>query len=110
MNVYEETHKLATAIRESEEYKSYMAAKKRLEENTELNSAIKDFEAKSAELQTKQLLGEENLEDMMKSVTELSGILMQDPLAAEYLQTQIRFSVMIKDVFDILGEVVKIGI
>lgn len=109
MNVYEESHRLVQAIKESEEYKSFQAAKLKLEENEELAKAVRDFEQKSTELQTKQMLGEENLSEMIQKVSDLSAILMQDPLAADYLQAQIRFSIMVKDVFEILGEAVPLG-
>lgn len=109
MNVYEETHRLVQAIKESEEFKTLQETKVKLEENKELADAVKDFEKKSAELQAKQMLGEEDTSEMLQKVSELSAILMQDPLAAEYLQAQIRFSIMIKDVFDILGEAVPLG-
>lgn len=109
MNVYEESHRLLQAIKESEEFKAFQAAKSKLENNEELSKAVKDFEAKSAQLQAMQMLGEEGAAEMMQKVSDLSAILMADPMAAEYLQAQIRFSIMIKDVFDILGEAVPLG-
>jgi hypothetical protein len=32
---------------------------------------------------------------------------MKDPLAAEYLQTEVRFTLMVNDVYGILAEAVK---
>ena len=43
MNVYDQAHQLATAIKESEECKQYNAVRKKLEENPDLDSAVKDF-------------------------------------------------------------------
>ena len=37
-------------------------------------------------------------------------LLAQDPLAAEYLQCEMRFSLMINDVYQILSEVIDLGI
>jgi hypothetical protein len=37
----------------------------------------------------------------------LSQILMRDPLAAEYLQAEMRFTLMVNDVYEILGGAIK---
>ena len=70
MNVYEESHKLAKAIKESEEYKQLKTLSEKIEEKNELKSMLKDFMEKQVEMQTKQMLGEEistyALEDIQK--------------------------------------------
>ena len=58
MNVYDQAHQLAKAIRESEEFKQFDATKKQIEENPELDKAIKDFMGKQLELQTMQMMGQ----------------------------------------------------
>lgn len=108
MNVYEEAHKLKQAIKESEEYKHYKAAADKLKENPELDKMMKDFMEKQIQFQTKQMMGEEPGAEMMESIQKLSGIVMSDPLAAEYLQCQMRFSIMVQDVYKILGEVIAV--
>ena len=50
MNVYEEAHRLAQAVKESEEYKQYDALKKTVESNPELDKMIKDFEMKQIQM------------------------------------------------------------
>jgi hypothetical protein len=37
------------------------------------------------------------------------GIIASDPLASEYLQTQMRFTIMMQDVYKILGETAGLG-
>jgi cell fate (sporulation/competence/biofilm development) regulator YlbF (YheA/YmcA/DUF963 family) len=108
MNVYEEAHSLERAIRESEEYKQFDAAKKEIAEKPELETAIKDFEQKQIAVQAKQLMGEEVGPDVMESVQKLYGIISQDPVAAKYLQCEMRFSLMIQDVYKILSDVMGI--
>ena len=58
MNVYDQAHGLAQAIKASEEFKQYDAVKKQVDANEELSKMIKDFQAKQLELQTKQMRGE----------------------------------------------------
>lgn len=109
MNVYDQAHGLAQAIKASEEFKQYDEIKKKVKENPELDKMIKDFQAKQIELQAKQMMGEELTPETMSAVQELYGILLKDPIAAQYIQTEMRFSLMMKDVYEIIGEVTGMG-
>jgi cell fate (sporulation/competence/biofilm development) regulator YlbF (YheA/YmcA/DUF963 family) len=44
--------------------------------------------------------------DMMSRLQSLSAMLATKPLAARYLQTQATFTIMMNDVFKIIGEAV----
>ena len=46
MNVYEEAHALERAIKDSEEYKQYKAAKDKVEANEQLKGMLDDFHKK----------------------------------------------------------------
>ena len=37
------------------------------------------------------------------------AIILKDPLAQQYMETEMRFSIMMKDVYEILGEVTGMG-
>lgn len=110
MNVYNEAHNLRQAISESEEYKQYEAAKAKVKSNPELEKNLKDFKAKQIEMQASQMMGKQMDAAAMSQIQSLYGILMSDPLAAEYIQCEMRFSLMMNDVFQILGEVVDLGV
>ena len=110
MNVYDQAHQLATAIKESEEFKQYDQSKNKLEANPQLEEAMKDFMKKQFEIQAQQMMGEEITPEMLANLPQLSAILMQDPTAAEYLQNQMRFSMMMSDVYKIIGEVADFGL
>ena len=73
-------------------------------------NAIKDFMKKQFEVQTQQMMGAELDQETIGQLQQLSTILMQDPLAAEYLQNQMRFSIMMSDVYKIIGEVSDFGL
>jgi cell fate (sporulation/competence/biofilm development) regulator YlbF (YheA/YmcA/DUF963 family) len=59
------------------------------------------------DFQAKQMLGEEMNRDLMEQVQSLSQIIMKDPLAFEYIQAMQRFSLLVNDVYAILGEVIQ---
>jgi len=109
MNVYDEAHNLEKAIKESEEYRQYNAAQQKLKANPDLDKMMQDFRQKQMAVQAKQMMGEEVNEEMMGAIQNLYGIIQQDPMAAEYLQCEMRFSLMMQDVYKILGDVVGIG-
>ena len=46
---------------------------------------------------------------MTQQIQNLYQIIMKDPLAAQYMQAQMRFSLMMNDVYKILGDVMGIG-
>ena len=107
MNVHDEAHNLARAIKESAEYKQYAELKETASQNDELTAMLNDFQAKQFEIQAKQMMGEELGSDLMEQIQSLYQILMRDPLASQYVQAEMRFSLLVNDVYTILGEVIK---
>ena len=110
MNVYNEAHNLARAIRESEEFKQYEAIKKTIADNPALTDMLSEFQSKQFEMQAKLMMGETPGQEANEYVQELYNIMMKDPLSAQYLQCEIRFSMMMNDVYKILGEVIGVGL
>jgi len=108
MNVYDEAHHLEQAIKESEEYKQYSLAKEKISGNPELEGMLKDYQQKQLAVQSRQLMGEEVTSDMLQQIQNLYQIIAKDPLAAQYLQCEMRFALMMQDVYKILGDVIGI--
>ncbi|QIB69447.1 YlbF family regulator [Aminipila butyrica] len=109
MNVYDLARNLATAIKDSEELKQYEAMKSTVSQNEEITAMINDFQGKQMEMQTMQLTGQEIDAEFTGQIQQLYGIMMSDPLAAQYLQAELRFSLMMNDIYKILGEVIAPG-
>lgn len=109
MNVYDEAHGLARAIKESQEFKHYSELREKVEANESINEMLKNFQQKQMELQAKAMMGEELGEEFQTTLQNLYGILAKDPLAAEYLQAEMQFSMMMNDVYKILGEAIGVN-
>jgi cell fate (sporulation/competence/biofilm development) regulator YlbF (YheA/YmcA/DUF963 family) len=109
VNVYDSAHGLAQAIKASEEFKQYDATKKQVDANEELSKMIKDFEAKQLEIQTKQMMGEDVGSEEMATMQQLYTIMARDPIALQYMEAEMRFSLMMKDVYQIVGEAIGAG-
>ena len=110
MKAHDEAHKLNQAIKESEEYKQYQAVKEKIKGNTQLEQTLNDFKTKQISMQAQQMMEGQMNQEAMAQIQQLSMVLMQDPLAAEYLQCEMRFSLMINDVYQILSEVIDLGL
>ena len=107
-NPYDKARELIIAIKESQEYRDYEAAKERASQNQDLVAALNDYQEKQYELQKKTMLGEEITQDVMQQMQNLYEILARDPAAAAYIQAQMRFAMMVNDVYQVLGDVIKI--
>lgn len=110
MNVYDQAHGLAQAIKESEEFKQFDMTKKAVEATPQLKEAIDDFMKQQMEFQAAAMLGQETNPEQLMKLQQLSSVLMQDPTAAQYMQNQMRFSIMMADVYKIIAEVADLGI
>lgn len=108
MNVYDEAHNLVKAVKESNEYKEYMRLREETAKDEMLSKMLKDLQELQVAIQTAQITGQTIDESQMSQFQSVYAMLAAKPLAAEYMQAEVRFSMMIKDVFDILGDAINI--
>ena len=106
MNVYDEAHGLARAIKESNEFKELDRMRKEVEQDADVSQMLGELQKLQIELQTAQMTGNQPDADMMSRMQSLSTMLATKPLAAKFMQTEAAFSVMMNDVFRIIGEAV----
>ncbi len=109
MNVYDDAHALARAIKESQEFKNYSELREKVSANESVNEMLKNFQQKQMEVQAKAMMGEELGDDFQETIQNLYAILAKDPLAAEYLQAEMQFSMMMGDVYKILGDAIGVN-
>ena len=108
MNVYDEAHNLAKAIRESNEFLEFDKVRKEIESDKDVSDMISEMSKLQIELQTAQMTGQQPSEETMSRIQSLSTMMATKPLAAKYLQSEAAFSVMMNDVFGIIGEAMGI--
>lgn len=107
MNVYDEAHNLARAIRESNEFKEFDRIRKAVDADKETSDMLKELTELQVQLQTAQMTGQQPDKDMFARFQSLSTMAMTKPLAAQYLQAQMAIATMMNDVFGIIGESIK---
>lgn len=108
MNVYNEAHNLAKAIKECEEFKIYNGLREQVNNVPEFARMINDFQMQQMQLQMQQMSGEEVGPEAMEGIQQLYNILMSDPLLGEYMQAEMRFSLMMNDVYKILSDAMNV--
>lgn len=107
MNVYDTANKLATEIKQSEEYVNYKMAKQALNLNTELKKRMSEFEKMRYEAQMIQLqTGKEDTEKVEK-VKKLFEELIQEEEAKKFFDAETKFNIVIADVNKIIGEAIR---
>jgi cell fate (sporulation/competence/biofilm development) regulator YlbF (YheA/YmcA/DUF963 family) len=106
MNVYDQAHDLARAIKESGEFAEFDRMRKAVETDKDCSEMLAEFQKLQVELQTAQMTGKQPEADVMNRLQSLSTMLATKPLAAQFLQAEAAFSVMMNDVFKIIGEAV----
>jgi len=108
MNVYDEANNLARALKESTEYKNFVAAKEKLEQEPEKYEMAKDYMRKQMEIQSFQMLGNELTEDQITSYNAIANTILGIPEIAEFFQAQMYFSVVFQDITDIMAKAVDL--
>ena len=106
MNVYDEAHGLARALKESNEFKEFDRMRKEVEQDPDVSKMLGELQTLQIQLQTAQMTGNQPDSDTLSRLQSLSTMLATKPLAAKFMQTEAAFSVMMNDVFRIIGEAV----
>ncbi|NLY87014.1 MAG: hypothetical protein GX083_00465 [Clostridiales bacterium] len=106
MNVYDEAHSLATAIKDSNEFKEFDRMRLEVEKDDEISKMLGDLQKLQLEVQTAQIQGEQIDPSVIGQIQSLGTMLSTKPNAAEYMKAEAAFSIMMNDVFQIIGEAV----
>ena len=107
MNVYDTANRLASEIKQSEEYMNYKMAKQALNLNTKLKEKMMDFEQTRYEVQVEMMQTGKNNEEKYKKMQDLYAELIEDEEAKRYFEAETKFNVVIADFNKIIGEAVR---
>lgn len=107
INIYDTANKLASEIKQTEEYKVYKNSKQQIESNAEVKSKIDEFDKLRVEAQKAMLKGEANANELSVKLQNLYTELYQNEIAKNYLEAEMRFSVMVTDINKIISEAIK---
>ncbi len=109
MNVYDEAHSLAKAIKECNEFREFDRMRNIVDNDKEVSDMLKELQELQMQLQAMQLSGQEPDKAITSRFQTLSTMIATKPLAAQYLQAQGAFMIMMNDVFAIIGEAMGVN-
>ena len=104
INIYDQAHALANAIKQSEEYTLYMRAKEAAMENETNQALLKEYKKLQFQLQVQMAGGGSPNADDLEKIQKLTAVLQMSPEATAYLMAEMRLQRMLADVYKILGE------
>ena len=107
MNIYDTANRLAAELKQTDEYKAYKNSKQQIESNAEVKSKIDEFDKLRVEAQKAMLKGEANANELSVKLQNLYTELYQNEIAKNYLEAEMRFSVMVTDINKIISEAIK---
>ena len=107
MNVYDEMNNLCKAMKESREFSMMKEARIKLASDKTAEPLVKDFLKQKQDLEIIQYSGKQPEKADMEKVQKLYEVLQLNPVAAEYLQTYIRFQMMVGDISKSIGDTIK---
>ena len=107
MNIYDTANKLASEIKQSEEYVNYKMAKEALNLNQELKKKISEFEMMRYDTQLTAIQTGKNDEEKIKKMQDLYAELIENNEAQKYFESETKFNIIIADVNKIIGEAIR---
>ena len=108
-NVYDIAHELCRSLKETDQYKNFVAAKKKVDANEGVKKMLDDFHVKNTEFQTKAIMTGGQDQALLEEIQKLYSIVASDPLAAEYLQAELSYSQVMAEIYQILGEAAEVA-
>lgn len=104
---YDKVHELVRALKESEEYKTYLNLKSELKNDSKAYEMIKDFKKKQEEHQLNYINGQEMGQDELNQMQNLYSLIIQNETSRKLLEAEMRLNVMLADMNKIVGEGLK---
>lgn len=110
VNVHDHAHNVARALKQSQEYRSFQAAREKIKGKPAAEKMIADFHKRQMDLQAQVLQGKELTEEQKQGLEQLYNVLVQDLDIRDYLMAEQRLATLLQDVYKIIGEAVDVDL
>ncbi|MBE6081856.1 YlbF family regulator [Sporanaerobacter sp. PP17-6a] len=108
MNIYDDAHKLARSLKESEEYKDYAEKSNKVFKDKKNKEMVLDFKKKALEFQIKQASEDKIDAGEEEEIKKLQDILMLNPDIKDFFISEMKFSQIVADVYKIIEDAINI--
>lgn len=109
VNPYDKAHELAHAIKASDIYLDYVAAKREIEKDQELKERLLEFRNRQMEINRAQMLGGDVPDDNVNEVTLEFAKMNQEKEFADFFNAEGRFIQMFNDIQEIMQKAIQSG-
>lgn len=110
MNPYDQAHILASALKESPEYKEYIKLRETAYEDATNKALLDEYKRLQYRMQAKMATGEQLPQEDMQRLQQIGTLLQFNPDVSAFLLSEFRFQRMMSDIFKILGDVAGIDL
>lgn len=110
INVHDYAHNLARALKECPEHKAYLAARAKVRARPTAEQMVADFHKRQMELQALSMEGKEPTEQQREALQQFYAVLQTDADVREYLHAEQRLSVLLSDIYRILGDALELDL
>lgn len=107
MNVYDNANELAKAMRESHEFKKLKEAAAALAKDENAKKMVDEFLALNQQAEMEKYQRKEPAKETTEKIQKLYGVLSLNSDAMQYLNSFMRFQMMLADVTNSIQDVVK---
>lgn len=109
-NLYNDIHKMAFALKSSDEFLALSAAKKALELDVAAKKMVQDFMSKQMELQIAAMSGkQEENKEKIEQAQKLYEIISLNNNARDYLNHMMKFDRIVQDMYKIINDTIREG-
>lgn len=109
MYIYDEAHKLAKMLHDSQEYADYKLTREKAYADEPTKVMLADYKKLQFEAQAAYLSGQEPEAETMEKLKKVSEILGMSPDVTAYLSAEYRLNKLLSDVYKILADAVELA-
>ncbi len=107
INPYDKAHELAGAIKASDAFISYLAAKQQLDAKPDLKDRIINLRQRQMEMNRRQMLGEETKPEEAQEISIEYAKMNQNHELAEFFKSEGVFIQMFNDIQEIIQKAIE---
>ncbi|MDD3023851.1 MAG: YlbF family regulator [Syntrophomonadaceae bacterium] len=108
VNPYDKAHELAGAIKTSEAFIGYLAAKQQMEDKAELKDKIVHLRQRQMEMNRRQILGQEIAPEEAQEISLEYAKMNQNKELAEFFRAEGVFIQMFNDIQEIIQKAIEV--
>ncbi|MDO4282157.1 MAG: YlbF family regulator [Clostridia bacterium] len=107
MNFHDKIHELIKALKETNEYKTFLSLKEEIKKDDVTYEKLKKFKTKQQEHHMKYLEGKEIPENELQQMQDLYAELTKNEACRQLLESEIRINVLLADMQKIIANGIK---